>query len=260
MKQYKDIYMLENGTVDGSYRYAGHIYLVAEHAADEIVNEKKALFPFDTGLMQMRTQADQLYSQFQEEESVIKKNVRLTDVAKKDDIRELTEKFDKDFADLQKRYKETLESRLELAKKEESLVNLKSKPQFDAETIRQEAGIIVTEVIMGTSLSETVSYLEGKLENMDRELARELLSHFPTIKEAIEKSIAKTPSAHIKGVGKVRGLYEKLKAASIGEAEAKVNSKVGIYTAILQQSGDLLWQWRRKKLLQEGTFRRSVLG
>jgi hypothetical protein len=259
MKQYKDIYMLEDTMVDGSYRYAGHIYLVLDHKADETVNEKKAIFPFDTGLMQMRNQANQLYEKFHEEEDKIKKNVRLTEPAKRDDIRELTEKFDQEFATLQQRYKETLESRLELAKKEESLVNIAAKSQFDIEKVRQEAGIIVTEVVMGVNLGAVVSYLEEKLETMDHELARELLSHFPTIKEAMEKIIARTPSARITGQGKIRSLYEKLKSVSVGEGEAKINSKVGIYTAILQQQGDLLWQWRRKKLLLEGAKRRSVL-
>ncbi|HDR4901630.1 TPA: hypothetical protein QCR38_003887 [Bacillus cereus] len=110
--------------------------------------------------------SEQLLEDFQKERDAIRESDRLTETAKDEDVQALIEKYDSQFATIQRLYEEEIKSRLEEAKK--------------------EAGIIASDVIMTTSLKEAITYLEGKLEFIDKEVARELLSQFTTIKTYLD--------------------------------------------------------------------------
>lgn len=258
MKGFKDIYILESGMVEGQYKQVGHIYAVSEETADELIKQKKAEAPYDYGLIHWRDQADKLKEDFQKELDAIKTNERLTDVAKKEDIQALVEKYDADFAVTQRLYKEDIESRLADAKAEEGVAALKTTNRFDSDKVRQEAGVIVSELVMASNLNEAVSYMEGKLQSLDREVAREVLSQFVSIKGTLEDLKGNTAMERVQGTTKIRHIYEGLKHAAADEAQVKANSKVAMYTAIKDHRNDLLWKWNQTKTTVESAQKRSL--
>ncbi|MDM5187867.1 hypothetical protein QUF99_11155 [Bacillus sp. DX4.1] len=255
---FKDIYMLTDEKVEGHYKQAGHIYTVQEENADELIKQKKASSPYDYGLTHWRDKADKLKEDFQKELDAIKTNNRLTDIAKKEDIKALIEKYDADFAITQRLYMEDIESRLADAKTEEGVSALKTVNRFDANKVRQEAGVIVSDLVMASNLNEVVSYMEEKLQSIDREVAREVLSQFVSIKGTLDDLKGNTAMERAQGTTKIRGIYEGLKSAAADEAQVQANSKVGMYSAIKDHRSDLLWQWRQKKLAIESAQKRSI--
>ncbi len=255
---YKDIYMMTDETVEGHYKQAGYIYTVKEETADELIKQKKASAPYDYGLTHWRDKADKLKEDFQKELDVIKNNSRINDTAKKEDIKALVEKYDGEFAVTQRLYKEDIESRLADAKTEEGVVALKIASRFDSERVRQEAGIIVTELVMASNLNEAASYMEGKLQSIDREVAREVLSQFASIKGTLDDLKGNTAMERVQGATKIRGIYEDLKHAAADEAQVKANSKVAMYSAIRDHRSDLLWKWNQTKTTVESAQKRSI--
>lgn len=255
---FTDIYMLESGIVEGHHKQLGHIYTVSEETADELIRQKKATAPYDYGLTHWRGQADKLKENFQKELDAIKTNERLTDVAKKDDIQALIKKYDSEFAVTQRLYKEDIESRLADAKAEEGVAALKTTNRFDSSKVRQEAGVIVSELVMSNNLTEAVSYMEEKLQSLDREVAREVLSQFASIKGTLDDLKGNTAMERVQGTTKIRGMYEGLKKAAVDEAQVKANSKVAMYTAIKDHRSDLLWKWSQTKTAVESSQKRLV--
>ncbi|PFW37665.1 hypothetical protein COL11_09915 [Bacillus anthracis] len=251
MKGYKDVYMLVSETIDGNYSQAGKVYAFNEDRAKELVKEGKGQEPYDYMLNYWCEKSEQLLEDFQKERDAIRESDRLTETAKAEDIQALIEKYDREFDTIQRLYEGEIKSRLEEAKKEAGISALKEKAQFDSDQVRREAGIIATDVIMTTSLTEAITYLEGKLEFIDKEVARELLSQFTTIKTHLDSLNSKSTVGRGIASTRIRSVYEDLKRASSGEAQVEVDSKVGLYTALNDDRNDITWEWRRKKLFME---------
>ncbi|ENJ6134239.1 hypothetical protein AB1Z82_000316 [Bacillus cereus] len=160
----------------------------------------------------------------------------------------MIEKYDSQFTTIQRLYEEEIKSRLGEAKKEAGISALKEQTQFDSDKVRREAGIIASDVIMTTSLKEAITYLEGKLEFIDKEVARELLSQFTTIKTHLDSLKSESTVGGVMASTRIRSVYDDLKRASSGEAQVEIDSKVGLYTALNDHRNNIAWEWRRKKL------------
>lgn len=249
MKDYKDVYMLVSETIDGSYSQAGKIYTFTEGRAKELIKEGKGKEPYDYILNYWCEKSEQLLEDFQKERDTIRDSDRLTETAKTEDVQALVEKYDRQFATIQRLYEEEIKSRLEEAKKEAGISALKQQTQFDSDKVRREAGVIASDVIMTTSLKEAITYLEEKLEFIDIEVARELLSQFTTIKMHLDSLKSESTVDRVMTSTRIRSLYDDLKRASSGEAQVEIDSKIGLYTALNDHRNDIAWEWRRKKLL-----------
>ncbi|PFU90795.1 hypothetical protein COK92_20610 [Bacillus anthracis] len=248
MKEYVDIYMLVSETIDGNYSQAGKIYTFNEARAKELIKEGKGKEPYDYMLNYWCEKSEQLLEDFQKERDAIRESDRLTETAKAEDVQSLIEKYDSQFATIQRLYEEEIKSRLEEAKKEAGISALKQKTQFDSDKVRREEGIIASDVIMTTSLKEAITYFEEKLEFIDIEVARELLSQFTTIKAHLDSLKSESTVNRVVASTQIRSVYEDLKRASSGEAQVEIDSKVGLYTALNDYRNDITWEWRGKKL------------
>lgn len=248
MKEYVDIYMLVSETIDGNYSQAGKIYAFTEVRAKELIKEGKGKDPYDYMLNYWCEKSEQLLEDFQKERDAIRESDRLTETAKAEDVQALIEKYDSQFATIQRLYEEEIKSRLEEAKKEAGISALKEQTQFDSDKVRREAGIIASDVIMTTTLKEAITYLEEKLEFIDKEVARELLSQFTTIKTHLDSLKSESTVDRVMASTRIRSVYDDLKRASSGEAQVEIDSKVGLYTALNDHRNNIAWEWRRKKL------------
>jgi hypothetical protein len=242
---YKDVYILIDGNYEGSYRKAGFIYSLTEATADELIAEKNAIDPFNLKLTGSIKQADKLLSDFQAGVMKIREDRRLTDEAKREDILGLIASYDIEFEALQQVYSADIAKHLEESKREEGTAALEAKTQYDADKVRQEAGVITSELVMAFDLNEAVTFLESKLQTMDREVAREVLSQFVSIKSTLDK----LAGDQVQGVMKVRSLYGKLKQAAAGEQQTNASSKVAMYNAIKDHRSNLTWQWNQQKIV-----------
>lgn len=247
MKGYKDVYMLVSETIDGSYSEAGKIYTFDEERADGLIKEGKGKQPYDFMLSHWHQRSEQLLEEFQKERDTIRESDRLTDTAKAEDVQALIEKYDSQFTTIQRLYEEEIENRLGEAKKEAGISALKQQTQFDSDKVRREAGIIASDVIMTTSLKEAITYLEEKLEFIDIEVARELLSQFTTIKTHLDSLKSESTVDRVMASTRIRSVYDGLKRASSGEVQVEIDSKIGLYTALNDHRNDIAWKWRRKK-------------
>ncbi|HDX9587947.1 TPA: hypothetical protein ROX98_000868 [Bacillus pseudomycoides] len=244
---YVDVYMLANETVEGNYQQAGSIYCVKEETAKELKREGKCREPYDYMLNHWIEKSVQYIKDFEQEKEAIKNNTRLTEPAKRDDLEALIAEYDNKYDVIQSIYEREIDTRLEAAKKEAGISALKTKTQFDSEKVRQEVGVIISDLVMINNFDEAISYIREKLESMHQELGREVVSQFFTIKthldelkqgNSVEKAMAST---------KVRGIYDDLKKVAADEKQIEVDSKVGLYAALKRNRSDISWEWRRKK-------------
>ncbi|KFN03722.1 hypothetical protein D0U04_08770 [Bacillus clarus] len=258
MTNYKDIYMLTSADVEGGYRYAGKIYTLSEAKADELIKEGQAKHPYNSSENHWREKAEKLGEDFDKEIEAIRSNERLTDEARQEDIKSLIEKFDKEYNLTQYLYTKSIDEGLESAKRIEGIAPLKAVNQFDAEKVRQEVGVMMSELIMANDFTEAVSYLERKVEVSDREIARELLSRFVTIKSQLDELNQGDSVARAMSNTKVRSLYEDLKRTAADEKQVEASSKIALYSALRDHRNDITWKWRQKKIAMETAKKRSL--
>ncbi|PEF46131.1 hypothetical protein CON22_13260 [Bacillus cereus] len=258
MTNYKDIYMLTNADVEGGYRYAGKIYSFNEAKADKLIKEGQAKYPYNSSENQLREKAEKLSTDFDKELEAIRSNERLTDDARLEDIKSLIEKFDKEYNLTQYLYTKCIDDGLALAKKIEGIAPLKATNQFDMEKVRQEVGVMMSELIMANDFTEAISYLERKVEVADREIARELLSKFATIKSQLDELNQGDSVARAMSNTKVRSLYEDLKCTAADEKQVEASSKIALYSALKDHRNDITWKWRQKKIAMETAKKRSL--
>ncbi|PEB48015.1 hypothetical protein CON65_09490 [Bacillus pseudomycoides] len=243
MTEYRDVYVLESGQIEGSYREQGKIYAFTEKKAGELIREGKAKDPYNFKLKHLIDQSTKYLSDFEKEKQAIKTSDRLTDVAKKEDTQALVEKYNLSFDVIQSIYKEELSTRLDEAKKEAGVASLKTETKYDPHKVEQEAGIITSHIVMTPNIKEVISYIEEKITYMDVEVAREVLSNFVNIKAHLDTLHNGDPLQSMR----IRKLYDDLTRAATGQAQIDVNSDVGLWSALNDHRDDIAWEWRRKK-------------
>ncbi|WP_017150915.1 hypothetical protein [Bacillus bingmayongensis] len=258
MTSYKDCYMLEGLQVEGGYRYAGKIYALSEEKADELIKAGQVKYPYSSSENQWREKAEKLGEDFDKELASIRSNERITDEARQEDIKSLTEKYDKEFNLTQYLYTKCIDDGLATAKRIEGVAPLKATTQFDMEKVRQEVGVVMSELIMANDFTEAVSYLERKVEVADREIARELLSRFVTIKSQLDELNQGDSVARAISNSKVRSLYEDLKRTAADEKQVEASSKIALYSALKDHRSDIKWKWEQKKLAMESARKKSI--
>ncbi|MBY0597364.1 hypothetical protein [Bacillus bingmayongensis] len=255
---FKDVYMLEGLQVEGGYRYAGKIYTLNKEKADELIKAGQAKYPYSSSENQWREEAKKLGKDFDKELALIRSNERITDEARQEDIKSLVEKYEKEFNLTQYLYTKCIDDGLATAKKIEGIAPLKATTQFDMEKVRQEVGVMMSELIMAHDFTEAVSYLERKVEVADREIARELLSRFVTIKSQLDELNQGDSVARAMSNTRVRSLYEHLKRTAADEKQVEASSKIALYTALKDHRNNITWQWEQKKLAMETAKKRSL--
>jgi predicted nucleic acid-binding Zn-ribbon protein len=232
-----EVYMLKNDSTGGLRYSAGYIYSMDKHVAERLKRDGIAKEINYQSLNAHRSSVSKTVEELQQEIEKIENNKRLTDDAKREDTQRVIQTYEEKVNELQAKYNKDLETLKDAAKKNAS--TFETEENFDADKVRQHAGMIRSEVEMAVSLTRSAEAIQEQLTFMDKGTARELLAQFTDIKRSMEeKGTAANISAPL--INKtVRNVYDGLKKAAEDSTQVSASAEYNLLRAVQDYRGDI---------------------
>jgi hypothetical protein len=237
--KYVDVYMI-NSVSDGRGRKdMGLIYTVEEHYAKDLEKNGNAKIVDYKPLNKYADEVEKLAEEYKKKRTEILNDKRLTDEAKKDDIKELLEEYKQKVDLAQAGYIKELERML--AAEKQKLSDIKLKEGYN-EKARLQAGIVKSEVSMAPNFTTAIETLQDDTVVFDRDVAKELLAQFYDIKKTLEEK-----GSNIEPVLRsitISRTYESLKEKAKDEQQAKASLEYKILSAVNKYRSDITSPFR----------------
>ncbi|MEK5107215.1 hypothetical protein MHI57_10725 [Cytobacillus sp. FSL K6-0129] len=180
-----DVYMVHSDSRGGAVRTQGFIYSVEEHIANQLISEGKASRVEFNELKRYEDSVAVLTDDLTIAVEKVLQNNRLTIDARKSDILSLVneakikaDKVQSDYIATLKRLKQDAEKRA---------ISYEEEEKVDWNKIKQDAGIIRTQIVMQPNLISVISIINDKLPLLEKPVIRTLLSQFYDIRAELEK-------------------------------------------------------------------------
>lgn len=223
MTNYIDLFLTEDNRNQGSQHTKGFIYSYSEETASRLIQEGKGI-EIDVGVRKSHVdKVDTLLAQLREKVEAIRNNDRLTDEARREDIRAVVEDYRAVVDAEQEKYEENLETlKNSTAREIATQVNTSTLGDYEIQT---QTGLIKTDVTMAHSFTEAMQILDFAVRSKDEAVLRNLLSQFHEIKGYLSGMAAYDDKA-------LRSAYDKLREATTTSEQKQASTRLEMYDSI----------------------------